>query len=213
MESSPSYASVLGLKKIPGDKEWFDKSVIEFFTKLENKDRLLSLQEAHRISGLTPEMFKDLLELVQLISLALFHIFAELGIELWDGKLEFAQVNEQLMLVDSIGPDELRLQVKGQNLSKEFIRQFYRHSKWFIAVHEAQKIAKEQGRIDWKELCQQTLQAVPEPLPENLKVLAQQLYTVLTNTLLGEDLFSHQPSLQELAELISHSTGQKQHAC
>ncbi|MBX9719787.1 MAG: hypothetical protein K2X81_00190, partial [Candidatus Obscuribacterales bacterium] len=126
LKKDPAYASVLGLKSVPSEGELFDRPVLEFYTKLEPRDRLLSVQEAILISGLDQEHFQDLVERAQLISLALFHTFSKRGIQLWDGKFEFILHDDKVLLADSIGPDELRLLYEGAHLSKEMIRQVYR---------------------------------------------------------------------------------------
>jgi phosphoribosylaminoimidazole-succinocarboxamide synthase len=203
LEKDPDYATVLGLESVPKPGEWFDRPVLEFFTKLEPKDRLLSIQEALLISNLTPEQFEQLIEFGYALSLGLFNIFAEKGIELWDGKFEFAISDDGLMLVDSIGPDELRLLYKGTHLSKEMIRQVYRGSKWEQSIKEAQDIARHAGKHDWKAICIEKLQSQPEPLPANFKQIIDQLYGSLTNHLVGEQIFPEQPNLDEFVTAVA----------
>ena len=107
-----------------GDK--FNKPYIEFSTKLENKDRYLSLDEAKAMAGMSNDEWQNLFDIVTIYSLRLKDLFAQFDIELWDGKFEFAfGENRELMLVDSIGPDELRLVKNDISLSKEFLREFY----------------------------------------------------------------------------------------
>jgi phosphoribosylaminoimidazole-succinocarboxamide synthase len=203
LEKNPQYATVLGLDTIPKPGEWFDRPVIEFFTKLEPKDRLLTTQEALLISNLTPEQFEQLIEFAYDLSLGLFNIFAEKGIELWDGKFEFAMSNEGPLLVDSIGPDELRLIYNGVHLSKEMIRQVYRGSKWEESIKEAQDIARQTGKHDWKAICTTKLNSQPEPLPQDFKQIVNQLYGSLTNHLTGQNLFPNQPTLDEYVTAVN----------
>jgi len=202
LEKDPSYAKILGLDSIPEENSWFDKPVIEFFTKLEDKDRLLSAQEALTISGLKPERFEDLVEIALSLAIALFVLFAERGIELWDGKFEFAVDKNGLLLVDSIGPDELRLIYKGVHLSKEMIRQVYRGSSWEKAIKEAQTIAKQKGRTDWKEICRKDLKEEPKQLPAKDKAMIDQLYGVIVNQLVGAEIFANQPTLDEFVAMV-----------
>jgi phosphoribosylaminoimidazole-succinocarboxamide synthase len=202
LEKDPTYAKILGLNGIPEENSWFDKPVIEFFTKLEDKDRLLTAQEALIISGLSPERFEELVEVARDLALGLFVLFAERGIELWDGKFEFAVDKNGLLLVDSIGPDELRLIYKGVHLSKEMIRQVYRGSSWEKAIKEAQTIAKQKGRTDWKEICRKDLKEEPKPLPGPAKAMIDQLYGVIVNQLVGEEIFANQPTLDEFADMV-----------
>jgi phosphoribosylaminoimidazole-succinocarboxamide synthase len=199
LAANPDYALQLGLETVPAEGTMFDRAVIEFFTKLEPKDRLLSVQEALLISGLPPQQFIELTHTVQLAALALFEIFGERAIELWDGKFEFILDRDQLLLADSIGPDELRLIYQGFQLSKEMIRQVYRGSRWEKALKEAQKLAKQRGSVDWKTICRDELQALPDALPAPFKSQIDRLYPVLTNHIVGQSLFAQQPELAAFA--------------
>lgn len=192
---NPSYAKVLGLSSVPREGEMFDRVVLEFFSKLEPKDRLLSVQEALLISGLSPEEFTRLVELAELTALACYYIFACCKIELWDGKFEFVTGGGSLMLADSIGPDELRLLYRGEHLSKEMIRQAYRGSIWEKSLKQAQSLARERGSSDWKDICRNELNAQPAPLQKDVKVVANQLYGMLANVVSGCTLFAGMPDL------------------
>ena len=137
LSSIKDYGKTLGFKKDPEPNQWFNFPVLEFFTKLEPKDRFLTVQEAALLSGLNAGEFQKMTELALDVSLALHEIFARAGIELWDGKVELLAAkngldvsDSEIILADSVGPDELRLLFDGQQLSKEMIRQFYRGSDW-----------------------------------------------------------------------------------
>lgn len=205
LEKNPGYAQQLGLTAVPAEGQWFNRPVLEFFTKLEPKDRLLTLQEAITISTLNVEQFQELTELATAAALGLYVQFAERGIELWDGKFEFIVSDDRLLLADSIGPDELRLIYKGAHLSKEFIRQIYRGTAWEKAVSESQKLAITRGAHDWKAICSDELQQQPAPLSAEAKSLADALYPALANHIIGEPLFAGQPTLETLGNnLLSH---------
>lgn len=117
----------------------FDSIKIEFTTKLEKKDRKLSVSEAVSIASLTKLEFQKLNELIKIYASVLWHGFNSKGVMLWDGKFEFAfgkRLNpeeREIILIDSIGPDELRLTFEGIPLSKEFLRQAYRETNWYQA--------------------------------------------------------------------------------
>jgi phosphoribosylaminoimidazole-succinocarboxamide synthase len=227
------YEKTLGFQKKPQPNEFFDFPILEFFTKLEPKDRFLSMQEAATLSGLSGlsgSDFTNLTETALDIALALYDLFATAGIELWDGKIEFlfrsaddfANQNEPIksdieitssqgeahdssviVLADSIGPDELRLLYKGQQLSKEMLRQFYRGSQWDKALKEAQDIASKRGSIAWKEICLEELKAKPNPLSVPFKKAVDHLYGVLANALIAQAPFEDQPTLDEFVEQVS----------
>ncbi len=202
IEKDPDYVKVLGLSNTPEEGKLFEHPVIEFFTKLEPKDRLLTMQEAAHMSGLNADQFEKLCELALDLALALYVIFAERGIELWDGKFEFVLGAAGIMLADSIGPDELRLLYKGCHLSKELIRQVYRGGKWESAIKEAQQLAKSRKGADWKDVCRNELNCKPEPLPSVFKAVVDKLYGTLTNHIVGQEIFKDHPSLDGFIQAL-----------
>jgi len=202
LDRDPDYARQLGLKHTPEPGKLFDRAVIELFTKLEPKDRLLGISEALNISTLEAEQFNTLTELSMLAALGLRQIFAEKGIELWDGKFEFIFDGRDIVLADSIGPDELRLLYKGLQLSKEMIRQVYRGTEWESSLKKAQKLAADRGTCSWKEICSDELKSQPAPLPSEFKAKIDLLYGVLANHMTGQQLFAQQPSLEAFAQSL-----------
>lgn len=202
LQKDPDYLRVLGLKKMPAEGAFFEHPVLEFYTKLEPKDRLLSVQEAVLLSGLNADQFERLTEFALDLALALYVIFAEKNIELWDGKFEFVLAASGLMLADSIGPDELRLIYKDCHLSKEIIRQIYRGGRWETSIKEAQELAKGRKGSDWKEICRNELKAEPEPLPPLFKAVVDKLYGALTNHVVGQEVFRDQPSLDGFVQSL-----------
>jgi phosphoribosylaminoimidazole-succinocarboxamide synthase len=201
LKKNPAYAQELGVE-IPSGEAFFSHPVLEFYSKLEAKDRLLPWQEAVVLSGLTGEQFESLVELALQTALALHVIFADKGIELWDGKLEMVAQPTKILLADSIGPDELRLLYKGTQLSKEIIRQVYRGSTWEIALKKAQSMAEQDNSRSWKEIARDQLKAAPDPLPLPFKGLIDKLYGALANHLTGVDVFGDHPKLDELADVL-----------
>jgi len=206
LEDNPDYALILGLKEKPLPDSWFARPVIEFFTKLEPKDRHLSWQEAALMAGISSDLFENLVEMAIDSALALHHEFAEKGLELWDGKFEFlllteklasGETRQKLLLADAIGPDELRLVYGDKQLSKEFIRQYYRTQPWSQVVTKAQKEAVTQG-VNWKELCNKDPHGEPEPLPKTVKYIADHLYGTLANRIIGKEIIKNQLSLDQL---------------
>ncbi len=200
-----TYAGELGVSPDIKLGQMFDKVVIEFSTKLEPEDRYLSYSEAQKMAALNNEEWKKLLGQTQKIAQELKKVFEKLSIELWDGKLEFAlDEKRNLMLVDSIGPDEMRLLYKGKQLSKEYLRQYYRKSPWYEAIEKAKKAAQKDPYIDWKEYCIEELKQQPQKLPPSEKEKITQLYTFLTNELLqlgGESkVFEQDLSFDEFLE-------------
>lgn len=202
LERNPDYIHELNLKKAPEPGKLFERPVLEFYTKLEAKDRLLSFQEALLISGLEASEFTELSERALSAALALFNVFAEKQIELWDGKFEFITENGKILLADSIGPDELRLLYRGVHLSKEMIRQVYRGTSWERSLKESQEIARSRGTLDWKSICLDELKAAPQPLRPEVKKVLDQLYPVLANHVTGQEIFSGLPKLAEFVDSV-----------
>jgi len=190
LDSNPHYYAELGLSAPPAASTFFERPVIEFFTKLEPKDRFLSVQEAFLISGLTEEQFAILYDTAMLAALWLYAAFAATGIELWDGKFEFAWSTDGLMMVDSIGPDEVRLIYRDVHLSKEAIRQFYRGTPWEIACRKA----KLESGSDWKKVCSEQ----PLPLEFSQKRVVNNLYGTILNHYLNSSIIPTQMFLDEV---------------
>jgi len=138
----PAYLKLVGLSEEPKDGEWFSRPIVEFFTKLEPADRFLDYGVAMNISGLGSR-FSEIYEMTLLGALWLKYIFAKADIELWDGKFEFALIDDELVLVDAVTPDELRLTFEGVQMSKEPIRQYYKvnQPEFVGAMKEAKKIS------------------------------------------------------------------------
>lgn len=124
---------------------------------------------------MTDVEWNDLLTTTSFIARELEALFKEHNIILWDGKVEFALgefegENRRIILVDSIGHDELRLTKDNVQLSKEVLRQFYRRSSWY---EKLDKVKKDHGE-DFKNYI-----APPESLPEKLKQNIEAMYRLL----------------------------------
>lgn len=187
---SKEYLSQLGLTSRPKEGDLFSLPLIEFSTKLETTDRYISKAEAQSISGMTTKEFQKIYDLSSLLALRLKAIFNSCNIDLLDGKMEFAFSSDIdsngdrfFSLVDSIGPDELRLKYKGTQLSKESLRVFYKSSKWYTAVNESKKIASSRGSSDWRGICLKELNVDPPCLKTEVSDCVSQMYLALTNTL------------------------------
>lgn len=211
-EKTPGYAKSLGLPEPVAAGEPFPFPVVEFFTKLEPSDRFLAREEAMAVGALTQGELDDLVAVTTLLALRLRELFSPLGLVLWDGKFEFAFTpgeNGQrgYMLVDSIGPDELRLLGPGGvHFSKEFLRRVYRGTPWYQAMEKAKKLAAERGEKDWKKICREELKQAPEKLPIEAFESARLMYPALANDLgrafLGKEIYPGTPSVSELCRRL-----------
>jgi phosphoribosylaminoimidazole-succinocarboxamide synthase len=162
------------------------KPIIDFSTKLESADRYLNYQEAKEIAGLNPEEWIELQQMTQLIALNLFDFHHRIGLELWDGKIEVAFTENpdgtrSFMLVDSVGIDELRLMYKGKSFSKEFLRENYKNSAWYLQLEKAKKESLLSG-VDFKEICQMNYKSIPDKLDPTVKLRAEAVYKSYSNS-------------------------------
>ncbi|MBC7370926.1 MAG: hypothetical protein H7326_05135 [Bdellovibrionaceae bacterium] len=169
----------------------FQTPYVEMFTKLEEKDRPLSEDEAMIMSGLLPEQYQEMRAKTALVAEILKFWFGQKDISLIDGKLEWGLTEKgEVMLVDAIGPDEMRLEKNRVQLSKEVLRDFYRKTSWFEELEHA----KDHNITNWKSQISE-----PPPLPADLKSLVSQMYQSLVDEVMGTDRFSCKP-LNEITE-------------
>ena len=197
-----------GFDEVPSEGELLKIPVIDFSTKLEKGDRYLTYEEAQSIAALNDHEWVELQLMAHLIALNLFSFHHSLGLELWDGKIEVAYkegagINRSFMLVDSIGIDELRLLYKGKSFSKEFLRETYKTSRWYVALEAAKRDAQISGE-DFKSLCLKKYESVPEKLHPKIKSRAEAVYRSYANAVcseLGMPLpFSSEFSLHDYSE-------------
>lgn len=176
----------LDLASWPDEVVDLDEPIVEFSTKFERSDRYLDRDEAATIAG-----FADLDEIENLarrVNAVITERATEVGLRHDDGKIEVVFHAGDHLVADVAGTlDENRFTFAGHQLSKEVIRQFYRRfdPEWVEAVEAAKAEAKATGRFDWKALCD----ADPDPLPDEVLVLAADLYAAGAATYTGLDLF------------------------
>lgn len=138
----------LGLHHMPKYGEELPQPYFEYTTHLEKVDREVDKEEALRIGGLTGEDLEAIREAVLRIDDRMAQEVRRGGLIHVDGKKEFAFDRERnLMLVDTFGTaDEdrwwdLREWREGQcvELSKEFVRQYYRATGYHDRLTEARR--------------------------------------------------------------------------
>lgn len=215
-----NYRKAIGLSAAPKEGDTFELPVIEMSTKLETSDRYLSYEDAQQIAGLSDAEFDRLKTLAALIALRLKDCFKGIGVELWDGKLEFAFTEKDkkggrdFMLVDSIGPDELRLICGGMHLSKEVLRAFYRPTAWYGSLEKAKDLATYRGEKDWKRICSEELKSVPPVLSPAVKRKVEMIYKglcrALSHTYLGKAVFPDAWELPEVVKSFAPKPGTKE---
>jgi phosphoribosylaminoimidazole-succinocarboxamide synthase len=217
--SEAAYCKEIGLAVAPKTGDTFALPVIEFSTKLETSDRYISYAEAQEIAGLSDTEFTVLKDMAALAALRLKDCFGEINVELWDGKFEFAftaqdaQGDRGFMLVDSIGPDELRLLCDGVHLSKEILRLFYRPTAWHSAIEKSKDLAKTRGEKDWKRICTEELKSVPPMLSPAVKQKVEMVYKglckALSQKVYGRAVFPDAWPLDEVVKSFAPKTGRE----
>lgn len=202
LRATPDYLREVGLTEKPAEGQHLEHPVVEFFSKLEPKDRHLSAEMALGFSGLDFVAFQKLTALTFAVSFAIHLEFSRIGLELWDGKVEWAVQDGEPVLVDSIGPDELRLTQNKFLASKEFLREHYRKTKWFDAIEKA-KVAPHAGDTSWKDRVLADF-GPPPALPKEKHELASRLYPSIAWALTGENPKSLGIALGDLISQVTH---------
>lgn len=166
---------------IPAYGEALPQPFVETTTKLEKVDRELTTKEALAISKLSTREYDDLVAAVLKIDSRLNEEVRRRGLIHVDGKKEFAMDGDRrLMLVDTFGTaDEdrfwdLQEYERGRQveLSKEFVRQYYRKIGYHQALMEARAAGKPEPDIP--------------PLPEDVTTQVSDLYVGLFERLTGQ---------------------------
>ncbi len=183
-----------GYDRVYSELEMFSAPMIEFTTKLERFDRPLTHTEAKELSGLNETEWNSLLQVTHSVAMVLKNKFMQSGITLWDGKIELAAgkyngSDREIILVDSIGPDELRLTKNNIQLSKEIIRQYYRQTEWYSQLEKV----KEKHGEEFKEFI-----SAPPVLPKEFKSSVEEMYVLLPELLNNSGELKLQKLMQRL---------------
>ncbi len=186
-KNNSDYAKLFNLNDV--DKycnENLPYPIIEFFSKLEPKDRLLSYSEASMMADLSAQDLKQLINFCMLMAISLKYIFNDHQIDLIDGKFEVIKITKNnqtsFILADSIGLDELRLEYDSTTLSKEILRKFYRLTDWFKLFNQNSN----------------NKDNLPPSLSHPVKEIIDKLYGSVVNHLLQQEVFPDQLSLKDL---------------
>lgn len=187
----------LGLNHYPKLGERLSKPIFDVSTKLEEKDRYVTWEEAQEIAGLTDDEVKEVKALLLKVDETITWIASKAGLGNEDGKIELAFDGERkLMVVDVVGTlDECRFTYDRLHVSKEIARQFYRKTDWYKDVEEAKKRAETEGIQDWRKLCKSN----PPKLDSAFKIMISDMYMAAANELTKRKMFDV-PNLAEVIE-------------
>jgi len=185
----------LGLDHYPKTGEKLSTPILDVSTKLEEKDKYITWEQAQSIGGLTSKELDEIRTTLLKINGMITEIASRAGLTNEDGKIELAfDDHRRLMVVDAVGTlDECRFTYNGLHVSKEIARQFYRRTRWYSDVEEAKKIAEAKGIKDWKSLCK----SQPPKLNPQLRTIIGDMYMATANEMTGTRMFEV-PKLTEI---------------
>lgn len=187
--------------KIPEAQVWFGVPKLDYSTKFDPRGDLYDLGKENyiKIAGLSKKEM-DLIDcMTRAIAYLLYTEYKRIGMDLWDGKLEYifapGDGEREIHVGDVAGtPDEVRILWKGQQWSKEFGRQIYRRKQpeWVNACSEESKRGGDwQARILEKGL-------TPKHLTKIELDLFSGIYTSIANELWGKSVISSAPTIEEV---------------
>jgi len=172
--------------------------VVEFSTKYEEQDRYLDRGEAEEVAGRAD--LDDLESLARTVNQVVTDRAREAGLVHQDGKIECLYYRGEVRVADVVGTfDENRFSHGGQQVSKEVLRQYYKHDHpdWVEAVSGAKDRAREENVADWRGLCERD----PPALPGRVIEIASDLYAAGANAYTGSTLFDA-PPLADAVEAV-----------
>jgi phosphoribosylaminoimidazole-succinocarboxamide synthase len=177
----------LGLDHYPVPGEHFSKPIFDVSTKLEDKDRYLTWENAKKISGLDDKELAAIKSVLLEVNSTITNIVSEVGLINEDGKIELGFDDlRKLIIVDVVGTlDECRFMYEGMHVSKEILRKFYKNTAWYNAVENAKKVAEEQNNPNWKTLCKLN----PPKLDSKLIDIVSGMYMATTNEITKRKFF------------------------
>lgn len=170
----------LGFNSMPEYGEKLPEPFFEVTTKFEKFDRPLDLKEAVQISGLTEEEINNARELILKIDRIIEDEVSKRGLMHADGKKELAlDQDRNFVVVDTFGTaDEDRFwdvaeykSGRVHELSKEFVRQYYRSTGYHDELYSARSSGRQEPDIP--------------PLPDNLKKETEDLYRKMYTRITG----------------------------
>jgi len=190
----------LGLDHYPKAGEHLEKPIFDVSTKLEDKDRYVTWEEAKRIAGLTDNEVAEVKGLLLKVNTLISELASRAGLVNEDGKIELAfDPFRRLMVVDVVGTlDECRFTFDGLHVSKEIARQYYKKTEWYRQVEEAKRKAESEGIENWKKL----VKTQPPKLDPKMKKTIQQMYLATANELTRKRMFDA-PGLADVIKEIN----------
>jgi len=188
----------LGLDHEPKPGETLSKPIFDVSTKLEETDRYITWTEAQKIAGLNNKELAEVKTVLQTADDTISKAASNAQLKNEDGKIELAfDDKRKLILVDVLGTlDECRFTYKGEHVSKEVARQFYKKTNWYNDLEHAKKEGEAKGVQDWKALCK----SQPPKLDPKLRTIISQMYMAAANEISKVKLFDTPKLAKVIAE-------------
>ena len=163
--------------------------LVEVTTKFEKIDRPVPIDEAYRIAGMKSEEYKEMKEIVLRVDEEIARQVEPRGLIHFDGKKEFAfGPHRELVLIDTFGTgDEDRFVDKKEfektgnivEISKEYVRQYYRGTGHHAALEGVRKQNKDRKKSGQPLLEEPAIPALPQEQIDETSRLYQQLMTMM----------------------------------
>ncbi|OYT60670.1 phosphoribosylaminoimidazolesuccinocarboxamide synthase [Euryarchaeota archaeon ex4484_178] len=170
----------LGFSRMPEYGEPLPEPYFEITTKFEAYDRKVDFKEAREIGGLEQDEIDEIREIILKIDEMMAREVEKRNLLHVDGKKEFAlSEGRDIVVVDTFGTlDEDRWWDKEEyekgnivQLSKEFVRQYYRETGYYEKLKEARERGLKEPEIP--------------PLPEEMIIRVSKLYMDMYERITG----------------------------
>ena len=156
-EQKEKYLAELCLQKEMQPWQKLPIALVDFTTKYEPEDRNLSLQEALYICSANGQTLLNIIRMALLGATLVSEFFRHLGLKLWDLKWEIAKHGGNLLFVDTIDTDSVRVTGKIKyagnsyhvHFNKQSMRDYYKllHPDWTEAIDLAKAEARKSGHF------------------------------------------------------------------
>lgn len=207
----------LRLSQEPKEGDWLPWPVLDFSTKFEETDRKIPYEKALCNSGLTIGQFGQLLITAETTNNVIQGLAKAAGMERLDGKIECIYSNGKIIVADVVGTfDEDRFMLNGRQVSKEFLRQWYKQNdpEWVAALDETKKQIEAEKKAaeakseeyeppELRDVCK----VKPRRLPADLRKLVSDMYRAGCNRYCKWNFFDAPPLERVMIDLEPYMKG------
>ena len=144
--------SSLGLSSPPKPWQKLDDMLYDCATKFEDHDRHLDWQETIHIGGMARSTLEDAVLTLTYATIQVTKLLERAGFVLWDLKWEIAVDGGEVVVVDTLDQDSVRMtgstEFDGRrcfiHFNKQAVRDYYRiiHREWHQALNDAKSHAR-----------------------------------------------------------------------